>query len=270
AVRPDAERKHLRPELGEHGRGDPVGRPVRGVNINKGCGALHPDHMAKEVLRRRAHLGIALDGDADRVIIADERGEVVDGDALMALCARQLIVERRLAKKTVVATVMSNMGLEHALAELGGRLIRAAVGDRYVVEAMRRGGYNFGGEQSGHLIFLEHATTGDGMVAALQALAIMVAEEKPLSELARVMQRVPQVLTSVRLPDRRPIEAMPALTRHIKDVESKLGSSGRVLVRWSGTEPKLRLMVEGPDRALLEAIVGDLADAARRDLGGGA
>ncbi len=245
----------------------PIGVRPNGVNINKSCGALFPEHMIKEVKKRHAHIGVALDGDADRVIIADEHGNIVDGDTLMAMCGMRLIKQKRLAKRTVVATVMSNMGLERALNASGGKLVRTAVGDRYVVEEMRRRGYNFGGEQSGHLIFLDHATTGDGVVAALQTLAIMASEERPLGELSRVMERVPQLLSSLRLPARRPIEEMRELSRRILQVEKKLGKAGRVLVRWSGTEPKLRFMVEGPDAKLLEVIVRDMADAARRDLG---
>jgi phosphoglucosamine mutase len=162
---------------------------------------------------------------------------------------------------------MSNMGLERALAGVGGKLCRTAVGDRYVVEEMRRSGYTFGGEQSGHLIFLEHATTGDGLIAALQVLAIIVREGRPLSELASVMTRVPQLTESLKLPDRRPIEQMPKLSRQIQMAEASLGVEGRVLVRWSGTEPKLRFMVEGPDPARLQEMVAEMADAARADLG---
>lgn len=244
-----------------------LGVRPNGRNINRDCGALHPDHVVKEVKKRKADIGIALDGDADRVIIVDEKGQIVDGDALMALCATRMLGQKRLAKRTLVTTVMSNMGLDRALEAAGGRLRRTQVGDRYVVEEMRRSGYSFGGEQSGHLIFLDHATTGDGVVAALQVLAIMVAEGRPLSELSAVMERVPQVLESVRLPDRKPLEQMPQLNRLIGRVEQKLGKNGRVLVRWSGTEPKLRLMVEGPDPAELASMVRDMADAARRDLG---
>lgn len=244
-----------------------IGVSPNGKNINKACGALHPAAMVREVEKRGAHLGIALDGDADRVIIADEAGQIVDGDAIMALCATRLLSAGKLAHGTVVATVMSNMGLERALAPAGGRVERTAVGDRYVVEAMRKGGYTFGGEQSGHLVFLDHATTGDGVVGALQVLAIMVAEQRPLSELAHVMQRVPQLLENVVLPARRPIEEMPTLSREIRRVEAELGQEGRVLVRWSGTEAKLRLMVEGPDQARLEVVVRTMAEAARSDMG---
>lgn len=243
-----------------------LGVRPNGQNINKDCGALHPEHVVSEVKKRKAQLGIALDGDADRVIFVDEHGDVVDGDAVMALCATRLAAEKRLPKRTVVATVMSNLGLEHALARAGARLKRTAVGDRYVVEEMRKHGYSFGGEQSGHLVFLDHATTGDGVVAALQVLAIMVREGKPLSDLARVMQRVPQKLESVKLPVRREISAMPRLCKAIAAGEAKLGAEGRVLVRWSGTEPKLRVMVEGPSTRVIDALVADMVEAARRDL----
>ncbi|MBX3128424.1 MAG: phosphoglucosamine mutase [Polyangiaceae bacterium] len=247
-----------------------LGVSPNGRNINKGCGALHPEHVIREVEKRRAHIGIALDGDADRVIVVDERGQIVDGDAVMALCATRLLLAGRLSKGTLVATVMSNMGLEHAMEAAGGRLERTAVGDRYVVEAMRRSGYSFGGEQSGHLIFLEHATTGDGLVAALQVLAIMTREQRPLSELSRVLTRVPQVLESLQLPRRRPIDQMPKLSAEIARASAEFGRGGRVLVRWSGTEAKLRLMVEGPDPSRLDALVQDMAAAARADLGEGA
>jgi phosphoglucosamine mutase len=185
----------------------------------------------------------------------------------MALCATRMIREGRLPKNTVVATVMSNMGLERALGAVGGRLERTVVGDRYVVEEMRRSGYSFGGEQSGHLIFLEHTTTGDGVVAALQVLGIMVAESQPLSELRKVMEHMPQVLKNVGLPMRRPLSDMAELTRVMTEVEQTLKSDGRVLVRWSGTEPKLRIMVEGPNRDVLERYCEQMAVAARRDLG---
>ena len=243
-----------------------LGCRPNGKNINRNCGALHPEHVVKEVQRRKATIGIALDGDADRVIVVDERGEIVDGDAVMALCATRMLKEGRLNKKTLVATVMSNMGLEHAMRRAGGKLVRTAVGDRYVVEEMRGSGYSLGGEQSGHLIFADHATTGDGVVAALQVLAIMVREQKPLSELATVMERMPQVLESAMFPTRRPIEEMSELSRNMGAAEQKLGEQGRILVRWSGTEPKLRVMLEGPDVGMLEQLAKDLIGAARRDL----
>jgi phosphoglucosamine mutase len=244
-----------------------IGVKPNGRNINAGCGAMHPEHVAAEVRKRKADLGIALDGDADRVILIDDRGDEVDGDRVMALCATRMIREKRLAKKTLVATVMSNLGLEVALKREGGKLARCAVGDRYVVELMRKQGYNLGGEQSGHLVFLDHATTGDGLVAALQLLAIVLREGRPLSELAHdVMERVPQVLVNVTLPARRALDTMAGATRAIDAAEKKLGVRGRVLVRWSGTEPKLRVMVEGPDERAIRALADDIAESARRDV----
>ncbi len=237
-----------------------------GRNINR-TGTLHPSHVAKEVVRRKAQLGIALDGDADRVIVVDERGSVVDGDCIMALCALRMLKRRKLAKKTLVATVMSNLGLEQALARAGGKLVRTPVGDRYVVERMRRGGYRFGGEQSGHLIFLDHATTGDGIVAALQLLTILVEEQRPLSELAKAtFERVPQLLLSERFAARAPLASMRRTQTAIEKAERKLGRSGRVVVRWSGTEPKLRVMVEAERRRLTESCANDILAAARKDL----
>jgi phosphoglucosamine mutase len=239
-----------------------------GRNINK-TGALHPELVASEVVKRRAQLGIALDGDADRVIVVDERGRTIDGDAIMALCAKRMLEAGTLAKKTLVTTVMSNLGLERAIESAGGKLVRTQVGDRYVVERMKAGGYRFGGEQSGHLIFLDHATTGDGIVAALQLLAILVEEQKPLSELAeKVMTRVPQVLVNETFPSRLPLEDMPRTEKLTKQIEKKLGSRGRILVRWSGTEPKLRVMVEGDNEREIKKMAGDVLGAARLDLAG--
>ena len=245
-----------------------IGVRPNGTNINRNCGALHPAKARAEVVRRRAQIGIALDGDADRVIVIDELGEVVDGDAVMAMCAARMIRDGELKNGAVVATVMSNLGLERALARQGVRLLRTPVGDRYVVEEMRRGGYNLGGEQSGHLIFLDHASTGDGIIGALQVLALMLRTGKPLSELAKTaMVRVPQVLENVTLPARRPLEQMLELQKGSEAVGAELGDEGRLLVRWSGTEPKLRIMLEGPDEAMLRARAQELAAAARRDLG---
>ena len=192
----------------------------------------------------------------------DRTGEVDD----LTLEALRMIKHKRLQKKTLITTIMSNMGLDRALENAGGKTKRTSVGDRYVVEEMRRGGYNFGGEQSGHLIFLEHATTGDGTVAALQVIAIMLQESRPLSELSKVMQRVPQVLESVKLPARLPLDKMPELGKRIQLAEKKLGKNGRVVVRWSGTEAKLRLMVEGPDPAVLKTLVAEMTDAAKKDV----
>ena len=244
-----------------------IGCKPNGTNINKDCGALHPDAVRAEVVKRHAHIGIALDGDADRLIVVDEKGQIVDGDVVMALAASRMLGEGSLRKKTVVATVMSNLGLERALEGMGAKLVRTNVGDRYVVEAMRKGGYNLGGEQSGHLIFLDHASTGDGLVAALQVLALMVREGRPLSELAHgVMERVPQVLVSETLKSRKPLEEMPRLQKGMQKVERALGAEGRLLVRWSGTEPKLRVMIEGPDEHALRTMAHELVGLAKKDV----
>lgn len=246
-----------------------IGNTPNGRNINDGCGALHPENAAKQILAHGAHIGIALDGDADRLIVIDERGNTIDGDAIMALCAKKMIRERRLKKRTLVATVMSNLGLEHAMLREGGKLLRCDVGDRYVVETMRRRGLNLGGEQSGHLIFLDHATTGDGLVGALQVMAVMVEEARPLSALAaEALTRVPQILVNRSLPERRPLDEMKKTTLAIKDAEAQLGADGRVLVRWSGTEPKLRVMIEGPSEALIAELAHQIADEAERELAG--
>jgi phosphoglucosamine mutase len=244
-----------------------IGIKPNGININEDSGAVHPGNACAEVVKNHAQMGIALDGDADRVIVIDERGQIVDGDVLMAMCAARMLKDNELRKKTVVATVMSNLGLERAVERMGGKLVRTAVGDRYVVETMRRHDYNLGGEQSGHLIFIDHASTGDGIVAALQVLAIMVRTGLPLSELARrAMDRVPQVLENVTLPARRALDDMKRLASATEKVKRALGHDGRVLVRWSGTEPKLRVMIEGPDESKIRAWALDLIDAAKRDM----
>lgn len=241
-----------------------------GRNINHRVGALHPENCARQVRKHRADLGIALDGDADRVIVVDDRGRIVDGDRVMALCATRMLRQRKLKKRTLVATVMSNLGLERAISAEKGKLLRTAVGDRYVVEAMRRHGLNFGGEQSGHLVFLDHATTGDGLVAALQLLAITIQEGRPLSELAdAAMESVPQVLHSEQFERRMPLSKMAATQRRIEAAESDLRQEGRVLVRWSGTEPKLRVMLEGPDPKRIDTHAREILQAAAKDLASG-
>jgi phosphoglucosamine mutase len=219
-----------------------------GRNINRKCGSLYPEGMCVAVRRHGADVGIALDGDGDRVLMADEKGRLVDGDHLLAVCARHMLAQGQLKKKTVVATVMSNLGLELAFSDLGIQLKRTNVGDRYVVKQMRRGGYNLGGEQSGHLIFLDHSTTGDGVLSALKILTVMLREQRPLSSLCKVMATVPQVLLNRRVAKKTPIGKLPKVQRAIKKVERVLGKQGRVLVRYSGTENKIRVMVEGGDK----------------------
>jgi phosphoglucosamine mutase len=244
-----------------------VGVKPDGRNINHKVGALHPEACAREVKKHKAHMGLALDGDADRLIVVDELGERVDGDVIMALAAIRMLKKGTLKKRTLAATVMSNLGLELALEKRKGKLLRTAVGDRYVVEAMRKHGLNLGGEQSGHMIFLDHATTGDGLVAALQLLSIVLEEQRPLSELARnAMERVPQVLVNATLPERRPLSEMPKTSKAILAAEKKLKKSGRVLVRWSGTEPKLRVMVEGPNKRAIENIAAGIVEEAKREI----
>ena len=224
-----------------------------GRNINDNCGALHPEKAAAEVRRTRSAIGIARDGDADRVILTDERGEIVDGDQIMAILGTRLLARHALPGNTVVATVMSNLGLERALAERSGTLLRAPVGDRYVVETMREKGFIFGGEQSGHIVFLEEATTGDGLLAALQVLSVMVQEERPLSELAAIMTRYPQVLINFKVAKKTPVVELPGVQAAIRWVEDALGQDGRVLVRYSGTESKARVMIEGTDENTIRA-----------------
>ncbi len=226
-----------------------------GTNINRDCGALHPEHMAHKVRELGADIGLALDGDADRLIVCDEKGRIVNGDQLMAICAQELLQQHRLRKKTLVATVMSNAGLERAMERMGGRLLRCPVGDRYVVETLRTRGCNFGGEQSGHLVFLDHNTTGDGVLAALQLLAIMIKKKKALSELATLMTPLPQVLHNVRMAERIAPERIPNFPEALQEAQAQLGTSGRILVRPSGTEPLIRVMVEGED----EKQINDLA-----------
>jgi len=238
-----------------------------GININEDCGALHPEKAAQKVLASGAQLGVTLDGDADRVILIDEKGQIVDGDAVMALCASQMIRDRTLASNTVVTTVMSNIGLDRAVERLGGTVVRTQVGDRYVVEEMRKNHYNFGGEQSGHLIFTDHSTTGDGVLAALQILAIMVKEGRSLSELAGgIMERVPQSLQSFKVARRAPLDSLPGVSRVIAQVEKELGKDGRVLVRFSGTEAKARVLVEGPVQEKIDEYCAQIREALIADL----
>ena len=241
-----------------------LGVKPNGRNINDGCGALHPQSLAEEVRRFNAALGVALDGDADRVILCDENGRVCDGDEIMAILGTRLLAKDELPGRTVVATVMSNLGLERALHARGGRLLRTAVGDRYVVEAMREHRYLLGGEQSGHLVFLDQSTTGDGILAALRVLSVMTEEGRPLSELAGTMSRYPQVLLNFQVAEKKPIENMPTVQKAIAAAESALGSDGRVLVRYSGTESKARVMIEGLDETVIRSHAEQIAEALKR------
>ena len=243
----------------------PIGVSPNGVNINDQCGSLYPEVVAAKVREARADIGISLDGDADRVIVIDEKGGILDGDRIMAICAGELARKKTLAKSTVVATVMSNIGLELYLKERKIKLLRAPVGDRYVVEAMRAGNYNFGGEQSGHLIFLDHATTGDGVLAALQLLAVMVESGKKISELGKGLIVFPQMLHNIRMKHRVPLESMKGFRKAQAQFEKALGTRGRIVVRYSGTEPLLRIMVEGENPGEVEAIVKALSEKASEE-----
>jgi phosphoglucosamine mutase len=244
----------------------PIGVAPNGLNINDNCGSLFPEVVSAKVREHRADIGISLDGDADRVIVVDHKGEVQNGDRIMAICADELLRKKKLRKNTVVATVMSNIGLELFLKERKIKLVRSQVGDRYVVEMMRARGYNFGGEQSGHLIFLDHATTGDGVLAALQLLAVMVESGKRLADLGKTLVSYPQVLLNLRLNHRVPLEDLKGFQKALAEFEKKLGARGRIVVRYSGTEPVLRIMAEGESKSEIDRIVNALADKARAEI----
>ena len=244
-----------------------IGTTPDGRNINEDCGSLHPEAVSRRVLETRADVGITLDGDADRVMLVDETGTVIDGDKIIALCAISLKREGQLRGDAVVATIMSNLGLEIAMRKHGIKLVRSAVGDRYVVEKMRQGGINLGGEQSGHIIFGDHTATGDGMIAALQVLAILQRERKPLSQVATVMKSLPQVLVNVAVRDKPPLETIEAFQETLREVEDRLGEEGRVVARYSGTEPKARVMVEGPDEPTIRQCADSLVSSLRTAIG---
>lgn len=243
-----------------------IGVDPNGLNINDHCGSLHPEVVSRIVREEGADIGLALDGDADRLIVVDEKGKVLDGDQIMALCAQDLIEQGKLPGRILVATVMSNMALEIFMRERGGVLVRTPVGDRHVVEAMVRHGAMLGGEQSGHLIFMEHGTTGDGILAALQLLRIMRQKGKPLSELAHLLEPFPQVLVNVRVERRIPFEESAQVRAAKEKVEAALAGKGRVLLRYSGTEPVARVMVEGEDQDAVERHAADLVKVLERHL----
>ena len=245
----------------------PIGIHPDGRNINDNCGALFPQQLADVVRQQKADVGIALDGDADRLIVVDEAGKVVDGDALLAMGAKELIDQNRLRHNTVVATTMSNLALDHVVGKMGGRVVRTDVGDRYVVGEMRGHGYTFGGEQSGHLIYLDHSTTGDGMLAALKLLGTMRREKVALSTLTEVFRPYPQALLSLPVKSKRPLAELDEVQKAIAAAQKALGKDGRVLVRFSGTEAKARVLVEGPEQRAVDGMAQSIADALRRTLG---
>jgi phosphoglucosamine mutase len=244
----------------------PTGVEPNGENINENCGSLHPEAISRLVLEKRADIGMALDGDGDRIVFVDRKGKQVDGDYILAICALQMLSEKRLKKGTLVTTVMSNIGLDRTIKNAGGEVIRTQVGDRYVVEEMVRGDYNLGGEQSGHTIFLDYNTTCDGVLTALQVLAIMKRKARPLDELAKVMEPLPQVLYNVEVKEKKNLSAFPEIGKRIREIEKSLGQSGRILIRYSGTEPLLRIMVEGEDEAKLHRFAQDLVELIKKHI----
>jgi len=238
----------------------PLFNQPNGININVGCGSTNPEAMQQAVIEHRAHVGLAHDGDADRVLAADERGQLVDGDQILVICGLHRLRQGRLPNRMVVTTVLSNHGLELAFKRAGVKVLRTAVGDRYVLEEMLRSGATVGGEQSGHLIFLDHNTTGDGIITALQLLQVMVETGRSLSELAAQMPRLPQVQVNVSVRNKEGLDKNERIAVAIEQTREKLGHHGRVLVRPSGTEPVVRVMLEGDDEARLRAMARELAE----------
>ncbi|HTV76497.1 MAG TPA: phosphoglucosamine mutase [Candidatus Baltobacteraceae bacterium] len=244
------------------------GNQPDGKNINENCGSMHPENLCAKVVGHKAHLGIAHDGDADRVLLCDEKGNLIDGDDIMAIAALEMLTEKTLAEKTLVSTVMSNAGLEAAVKKAGGKMLRTAVGDKNVIDEMLKNGFNFGGEQSGHLIFRDFGTTGDGLVAALQILRIMKTKGLPLSKLAKCWTRFPQLVTNVKVREKIPFAQINGVTKLVSEAEKDLqGQGGRLLLRYSGTEPKARLLLEGRDPTLLEKWSQKICGAIQKQIG---
>lgn len=237
-----------------------------GININNGCGSTHLEALQKTVVETGAQIGIANDGDADRCLAVDENGEALDGDQIMLICASELMKRGKLHDNMLVATVMSNVGLHKAMKEMGGKTVKTAVGDRYVLEEMLKHNYSLGGEQSGHIIFSEYAKTGDGILTAVQLLCAMVKNNKPLSELGNMMVKYPQILLNVRVKDKNGWEEKAAIKEIIETYQDELGDNGQILVRASGTEPLVRIMAEGPDQDRLEKIASAIADVVTKEL----
>lgn len=243
-----------------------LGDEPNGININDKVGALYPQKLAEAVVQYRADVGISLDGDADRVIMVDEKGEIVNGDRILAICALHMKERGLLKKNTLVATQMSNFGLEKRMNEAGIKLVKTDVGDKYVVEEMRKNGYNLGGEQSGHIIFLEHTTTGDAIIAALSVLAVVKQTEKKMSELNHVFEDMPQVLINLRVKRRMDLNEIGGYNNLVKDIEKRLAGNGRVFVRFSGTEPVIRVLVEGPDKTQISHFAEEIASFLEKEL----
>lgn len=244
------------------------GHQPDGMNINRDCGSMHPELLCRKVVEHKARLGIAHDGDADRVLLCDENGRLIDGDDVMAIAALDMLAQKTLADKTLVTTVMSNAGLETALTAAGGKVLRTAVGDKNVIDEMLRGGFNLGGEQSGHLIFRDFSTTGDGLVSALQVLRIMRSTGKPLSELAQCWTRFPQIVTNIIVREKTPFEQLDGVLPLVSQAEAELKpQGGRIFLRYSGTEPKARLLLEGRDAAELQKWSRKICAAIQKQIG---
>lgn len=246
---------------------DVMGASPNGLNINDGVGSTHPEQLAKFVVEKGADAGLAFDGDADRVIAVDELGNIVDGDKIMYICGKYMLEKGRLKKDTIVSTVMSNLGFHKAVEAAGMTALETQVGDRYVVEEMRKNGYNFGGEQSGHMVFLDYNTTGDGMLSGIQLLNVMKQTGKKLSELAEEVQTYPQRLVNIRVSDKNGAMEIPAIKMIIEEVEKEMNGDGRILVRASGTEPLLRVMAEAPTQEKVDSYVERIADVVRAEIG---
>jgi phosphoglucosamine mutase len=244
-----------------------VNNTPNGTNINANCGSTHPSEIRKAVKESQADIGITHDGDADRVLLCDEQGELVDGDEIMAIAALDFLKKGRLAGNTLVATVMSNFGLDETLAAEAGKVIRTKVGDRYVIETMMREGLNVGGEQSGHMIFRDYATTGDGIVSALQILRIMIETGKPLSELKKVLRKYPQAQRNLKVREKPALETLGGVQQLLREAEQNLNGRGRILLRYSGTEPKIRLLVEGRDESTINSHADRIATAIQECIG---
>ncbi len=238
-----------------------------GLNINLDCGAVHPENTAKEVVKHKADMGITLDGDADRLIVCDEKGEVLDGDYILTFCALEMLKENRLKNNTLVVTDYSNMGVDEALEAVGGKVVRTGNGDRYVIEAMREGGYNLGGEASGHMIFSDYVSTGDGSISALQFLKLVKNAGIKVSEVRKCLNKNPQILDSFLVSEKVPFDEMPKVAAKVKEIEATLAGKGRLLLRYSGTEKKCRIMIEGKDKAATEALVKELGDCIKGEIG---
>ena len=257
--------KYILQELGAYvilKNADPDGK-----NINESCGAMHPELLKEELLKERADVAIALDGDGDRLIMLDEKGNVVDGDQILVISAVEMMKENKLKKNTVVVTHYSNLGLTKAIEDAGGKVVKVKTGDRYVLEEMIREGYNLGGEQSGHIIFLDETTTGDGTIAALQILKVMKKTKKKMSELASLMSKFPQVIVNVEVTEKKDMDEMPQVISKISEIETKLGNFGRILIRYSGTQNLLRIMIEGPEDTMIYNYAREIAAEVKKCIG---